>query len=355
MKLIPVFIIVCFNWIGASAQPKENDTRPANLGSKTFSLHTQDEDISLKLPFSKIRVIDARFDTSKLGFVANRVVFMEPTNRFERLKLRGGTAAALENYYANAHLDRASLSEYGLLIVMKKFWISSARKYDFQKQSQSLTINGESRLIAKWELYIFKDDGYLPFRRIDTTIESTQSVRQLFKDENATDYNKENIYSILTNFLGQYNYTKAITVFADRAKKSLKEINDLNNERFQIPIISDNKVRKGVFQNFTEFKNNAPTLLNFKENGMKYSLIHEDQFLVDDKGTAITNYWAYSTDKYTRIGPYGNETIFRSGNTFDFFLKKRIVTPRSQGDIVFKNHFMIWIPYQVDMETGEFY
>lgn len=355
MKLITALVFFCFTCICALAQAKENKTSPADLGSKIFSLQTQDGDLSLELPFSKIRVIDARFDTSKLGFVANRVVLMDPTNRFERLKLRGGTAAALENYYANSHLNRASLSEYGLLIVIKKFWISSTRAYDFQKQSLSLTINGESRLTAKWELYIFKNDEYLPFRRIDTSIESTQSVRQLFKDENATDYNKENIYSILDNFIGKYNYARAIAIFADRAKKSLKEINDLNNERFQIPIISENKIRKGVFKDFNEFKNNAPSLLDFTEKGMKYSLTREDQFLVDAKGVAITNYWAYSTDKYARIGPYGNETIFRSGKTFDFFVKKRIATTRSQGDIVYRNHYMIWIPYQIDMETGEFY
>ncbi len=355
MKLVCAFLFFCILYFSAFSQSVENKFSPEELPRKIYTLKKQANGIPLNIPFSKIRVIDARHDSSKLGFIARRDVFKDYKKQFERLALKGGVAAALESYYESANNNSEGPNSYGLLIVLKKFWISSTKPYNFQKQSLSMTINGESRFIAKWELFIFKDDLYLPFRRIDTVIESTQSVRQLFKDEDATDYNKENIYSILNSLPAQFNYAKALDVFEQRPKKSLAEIMEANNERFKIPVIAAHTINRGVFLNFREFIANTPSIIDFKEKAKKYSLTRRDEYITDAKDSILTNYWAYATKKYTRIGPYGTESIFRCGNSYELFLKKRIAVPRGQGSIVIGDHYMLWIPYQVDMETGEFY
>lgn len=348
-------LLFCFLlWTDSSAQSGENSFKPGELAVRTYRFNAKRKESNTKLPFFTIKVIDARFDSSKLGFIASPGAFNSSKTLFDVLKIQNGIARGLENYLNDYYINDSIITNYGLLIVLKKFWVTSTRSYDYQKQSLSTVINGESRIIAKWELYIFKEGEYLPFKRIDTLIESKQSVKQLFRDEDAAYYNREDMYSVINSFIEKHDYLKALKVFPDRQKKTLKEIDSLNNARFIIPILTDKHINKGVFLNFNNFRMNTPSVTHFNEKNVKYSLTRSDQHLTDHKDSIITNYWAYSTPKYTRVGPYGTETIFRTGNTFEFFVKKRIVSANGGGN-TFNNHYFLWIPYQVDMETGDFY
>lgn len=356
MKSIAVFLFFCLNWTYVFTQSRKNRFSPADLTVKTYSLKKQEDNAGHKAPFSKIRVIDARFDTSKLGFITNPAP-LQATDQFKILRLKNGIATSLENYY-NDHFDtQSNHSEYELSIVLKKFWITSTRSYDYQKHNSTNIISGQSRIIAKWELYIVKQHEYLPFMRLDTTIESLQSVKQLFKDENASYYNKESIYSILNNFIERYNYTKAIQVFNERKKLSLSEIMTMNNARLNLAVLNAESINTGVYVNFTEFKNNTPSIQKFSEKKVTKTLLpgYSDKYITDNNDIAITKYFAYS-NKYTKIGPYGNETIFRVGNSFEFFRK---IDSRSAdirlGLMNINTTNSLWIPYQLDMESGQFY
>ncbi|MFM2327287.1 MAG: hypothetical protein RIR31_1489, partial [Bacteroidota bacterium] len=54
---------------------------------------------SIKLPFSSIKIIDSRFDTSKIGFTLGNKIFTSKTNYYKKFKLKKGTAVAIEEYY----------------------------------------------------------------------------------------------------------------------------------------------------------------------------------------------------------------------------------------------------------------
>ncbi|RYY69783.1 MAG: hypothetical protein EOO13_08525, partial [Chitinophagaceae bacterium] len=322
-------------------QYRENTFKPDDLSTKTFNLKPKEEFPIPKLPFKVVKVIDARFDSSKLGFVDNSSPFLGTRENFQKLKLRNGIARNLENYYSHS-IGNQDSNQLGLLIVLKKFWVTSTRTYDYQKQSLSYVIGGESRVIVKWEYYLFKDDQYLPFQRLDTSIESLQSVTQLFKDENAGLYNKESIYSLLNHFIGKFDYSKAIAVFNSRPKKTLIEIESANRARFSLPVLSDSTINSGVFYVFDEFIKNKPALTEFHEKTVKYSLSRTEDFLTDGNDNRILNYWGYAQKKYIRVGPYGNETIFRIGNSFEFFVKRRIASPGGNGGNGFTNHYYLW-------------
>ena len=308
------------------------------------------EDVA-KLPFSNIKIIDARFDTSKIGFMLQSRNVIYSKSDYERVTLKQGVAKELELYYNKTATDPNS--GYGLLILIKKLWISEAIPYRIQKNSQSGWIGDSARIAVKWELYISNKEEYLPFKRIDTTIHSWLTFNSP-ENKKTIQYKMTSVYNILNYLLSQYDYTKAISVFPARQKKSLSQIMALDSARFNIAILKDNSIKKGVYFNFNEFKNNTPGTTDFIEKAVKYGGSRKDEFITDIKDSSINNYWAYSTDDYTRVGPYGNETIFRIGNTFEFFVKRRIAMPRRPGNVVFKNHYDEWIPYQVDMETGEF-
>lgn len=345
-----------FNSILVFAQGKENLMSPSQLTSKKMALKTQKILLSDKLPFSNIKVIDARFDTSKLGFIPIATFFPSDRKQYQQLKLIDGVGLSLEKYYNSQLSNRSTVFEHDLLIVLKKFWVTATKEFSIQKNIPTLYYNESSRIIAKWELYIFKNDTYLPFRRIDTIIESNQYIFSLFSIGNNKYYNKENIYATLNGFIEQFDYSKAIQVFDDRNKKTLSEIIQANNERFNLPILNTTtKKEKAVYMTFDEFKNNSPSITAFKEKKITFSGTRRENYIVNDKDSSINQYYAYATDDYVRVGPYGNETIFRNNNSFEFFLKKRVTRPGAGQGNSLQPHVMLWIPYQIDMETGEFY
>ncbi|MBK8497094.1 MAG: hypothetical protein IPL50_20415 [Chitinophagaceae bacterium] len=53
----------------------------------------------VKLPFRQIKIIDSRFDTSKMGFTGK--AFGGKTNAFNAIQFKGGFATAVEKYYAD--------------------------------------------------------------------------------------------------------------------------------------------------------------------------------------------------------------------------------------------------------------
>lgn len=99
---------------------------------------------------------------------------------------------------------------------------------------------------------------------------------------------------------------------------------------------------------------------------MRYGRFNKntEAYLEDMKGQAISNYWGYSDGKDFRYGLLGNDKIYRIQNTFCFFIKVLgyTVEQGNQGQYggsginsISKNKYKIWVPFQIDMETGEIY
>ena len=99
---------------------------------------------------------------------------------------------------------------------------------------------------------------------------------------------------------------------------------------------------------------------------MRYGRFNKntEAYLEDMKGQAISNYWGYLDGKGFRYGLLGNDKIYRIQNTFCFFIKVLgyTVEQGNQGQYggsginsISKNKYKIWVPFQIDMETGEIY
>jgi hypothetical protein len=264
-----ILIILCCTFaiaVSSSAQRSRNSAyRPGDLESRYVSLGSKDfSPPAIRLPFSCFRIIDSRFDTSKIGFISSIENVPNPFSAFRKLKLKNGLAKSLENYYTTYYKQSLTNTDMGLAIVMKKFWISSSRDHMEQSQNVSQILEDNIQVHAKWELYIFRGDEYLPFRRIDTIIQSDALIRRhRLGKEDSRDFFRYILVEVLNGLVEQFNYVAPVKVFTTRPRQSFHAIDETNKKRFLLPILQDSLPRDGVFLNFNEFKNNLPSIRMF--------------------------------------------------------------------------------------------
>ncbi len=309
----------------------------------------------IKFPFSSIKIIDNRFDTSKLGFRSVYQLIRYKKRAGRKIIVEGGLANTLEGYYNEFYEKSFSATDLKLLVVIKKLWLS---KIDDEKNKDMDIVKNNktnSFLYCKWEYYFNKGDKYYPFKRLDTVVNGV-----LFKTEKGGlthfDSDKKVLELILKGLIETVDFITPLNNIDRLLQKSWIEVEKFNKSFYNIPVLSDTVIAKGVFLNFNEFKQNKPSITNFKEEIIRLKAGKTENYLTDDKGIRIANYWGYNTGKYIKIGKYGNDEIYRKYNTFEFFAIFQYLTINNSilPMSMYKDK-EFWIPYQVDMETGEIY
>ncbi len=332
---------------------------PDDLMFKEYNLKTgRHAPEQIKLPFASIAVMDSRYDTGKIGFVYSNTILDDGLTMYKKLRVKNGLKKSIENYYNRYYIHSFEKTNYTLLIDIKKFWLSSIGPEKKESQNIAENINASAFLHLKIEFYLHKEGRYLPFKRIDTILKTPHDILKN-SDEEVQEYRSASLTDILNSFVEQYNFNKAIEVFDSRKKISMPEILVLNNHRFSLNILKDSKRPDGIYMSFTEFVNNKPSIIHFKEMKMNYSNFKKEEYLTNENDSLINNYWAYSKNNILKIGPFGNDKLIRAGNTFEFFKKVTIRDFNSvklgAGTFNYKNKKETWVPYQVDMETGLIY
>lgn len=344
-----------------SQNGEEDMANPNRLPFKDYSLNAElTAPNSIRFPFSAIKIIDSRFDTSFIGFDYN--VLGGKRTSFKKMRLKGGNASAIEKYYNDYYKNSFDSSIFSLVIVIKKFWVSL---YDYDANKQ-LVMHGNRnisrRIPCKWEYYLCKNEEYLPIKRIDTIWKLNADISQ-YIDQEFGEKRQQFIKFALKAMIEMLDYSKAIAVFEQQAKKSMNEINEYNSSRFTIPVLIDDNISKGVFLNFTQFRNNKPGIIKFREDKTKYKLVREEIYIEDENGKQINPYWGYFDGAGFKFGIFGNNKLFRGQNSFYFFIKTVTFIYSENSTVVQQNAIRfntktrseLWIPFQVDMETGGAY
>lgn len=334
---------------------------PQNLSVKEYNFKvTKNAPDSIKLPFSSIRIIDSRFDTSKIGFIYSRAFIKDGMHAFKKLQFKHGLTKSIEDYCSRYYNNSFQNTGFDLLIIIKKFWLSGIEFSKTGSLKITENIDAGTTLHVKWEFYIGKDKQYLAFKRIDTILKN--SFGNQLKNLPGKDdiiFKFADFGSVINSLIEKYNFSKAIAVFNDRENKTLSQISDYNQQRFSLPILRDSASPDGIFYSFEEFVANKPKIIHFKEKTTKYSNFKKEEYLTSLKDSLITGYWGYSKDNILKIGQFGNDKLFRKGNTFEFFKKitfeKRHDISVRRGNFTYKTENEIWVPYQIDMETGNIY
>src|ERR1700712_4773114 len=110
------------------------DDNPDNLKARVFELRVKTiASKELKLPFQFIKIIDARFDTSKLGFrFKNR--HLSVNTIFQKIILSPGIEKGIETFYNEYYRYNFIPNGKILLIAIKKLWINNVP--DKQRENQ---------------------------------------------------------------------------------------------------------------------------------------------------------------------------------------------------------------------------
>ncbi|MEP6677113.1 MAG: hypothetical protein ABJA78_18270 [Ferruginibacter sp.] len=310
---------------------------------------------AVQLPFASIRIIDSRYDTSKLGFVVAGIHWNKKDG-FRKATFKQGVAGAIEQYYHDYYAKSFQTNGFELLIVMKKLWLSGIEDGKNRPDDIQNNLRAQNSLHVKWEYYLGRNDQYLPFKRVDTVLTITSEIEK-YIDEVSDEKKEVNFKYALKMLIEILDYNKAVNNFDTKEKKNLAFIKSYNEDRFKLPVLQDSIFNTGVYLNFNEFKNNRPSLNTFKEKKMKYSLIHRAELYIEDAtGNDIPVYWGYFSDGDLRYGKIGNDKMYRIGNTFQVFIQVSWYNSnRDNNSSTIPSRREVWIPYQVDMETGTLY
>jgi hypothetical protein len=215
-------------------------------------------------------------------------------------------------------------------------------------------MNNTKSLYCKWEYYLGKDDSYLPVKRVDTVLTLSNNVDERVRAK-FDSKQKEFLRSSLQLLVEMLDFSKGVQAFAQQPKKSMQDITDFNEARFKIPILNNTDITQGVFINFDEFRNNKPSILLYREKKQSIGRYNQ-KFIEDQNGSQINPYWAYFDGKNIIHGKFGSSVLFRTGNAFTFFYKMVwYSTDNSPGSVIHNFRNEDWIPYEIDMDTGEVY
>ncbi len=341
---------------------KLDEDNPFRLNSKRYAFESKylaPRDV--KLTFSSIKIIDNRFDTSKIGYTKRNTFLGATKKAFSKIDFKDGVEKSFEQFYNSYYENAFDKSGFTLVMVLKKFW------YSLVSQNKSKAINilrydrNEASIYYKIDYYLEKNSQYLPLKRVDSVININDEMVDLLND-NVED--KEQflfVKNLLKHLVEKYDFSPGLKAFNNYPKKNYVEIQNYNKKMFDIKILEDSVFTKGVYLNFKDFKENKPSILNFVEKKSRYSSIRKEEFIEDENGKAINQLWGYSDGSFFKIGIYSHDKIYRVNNTFEFFVPavwyiQNTNTPGNSGLVIPSNiRNEIWIPMQIDMETGQIY
>lgn len=359
-----LFTLITSNIIFAQAD------NPDNLRSKLFELKIKTiPPDSLKLPFESIQIIDARADTSKLGFFIRSVSPVTGTSMFQKIILSNGIAKGIEKFYNEYYKNNFTSNGKILFISIKKLWIDNMPNGHSKFQRKELDRFSMQNIHAKFEYYSGVINEYVPLKAVDTVFQLTP----ITKVESYDASNEKNLPFFcfaLEKMLENINYENYTTSLENRRKMNLEEIIKYNYRPKDVAILNES-IKTGVFMNFEEFKNNKPTITNFSKRKIPKKKIYE---IADEKNEVILNYFAYyDGDKLAKSKALSslsasnisqdNFGIYRIGNSYQFF-ENLVLNTDFSVNIPYKNTIVALkipannlnaVPRQIDLETGEIY
>ena len=328
MKHLLTFLLIIY-YLPVAAQHEVNrDKTYINFGSflpHVYTLPKPKSKINLAFTINNITVIDSRFDTSTLGFMQQN---FPDTKRI--LQLNNGTINSITTYILTS-IDTTNhiqdTSGYTLVCIIKKLWLSDEIYKSEIDTSWAAKGNDslQSGIIIRFDFFAGRNDGLIPLYRFDSTITG-----------------KKHIYGRGDNYLAEVlsaSIERLNTFTIDKLGKAKKiyswpDIEKYNEERFKIPILLE-KPEKGVFMSFDEFRNNKPSIKQYKISPGKKT---DELYYVDESGkeTLLKDVFGYSDGENVFLASGNNFfKLYRTNNTFNIWgaknFKKRRNSSLGQG------------------------
>ena len=284
IRTTAIIILIKLNTFSAvySQRPSRIDNdkvfNASRFGHGYITLSYKGEYLLQLQSFKDIAVIDARPDTFAIGFRKRDIEIRKKLLRFEK-----GLSHQLSGYLRNNSLLSKDTNACSLIIVVRDLWL---KEYDVDENENdniqsdpSDEINfRKSYIRLGFDCYLHKNDAYYAIFRFDTLVS---------KFHNLPAFSDKYIEYTLTMGLIKAENLNTDSIAAKKRKFSLEEMNAYYKKRWDIPILAETSLRKGVYTNFEEFKTNQPSITNFELKKGKLA----DVLFAD--GKPMRNAWGY--------------------------------------------------------------
>lgn len=302
----------------------------ANIREIQVTLDTMQQSPGMPaFPFKRIQVFDVRFDTTQIGHYVSFTNILYPLIRNYKINFNSGASSSLESflntYFANHFTDSGN----EMVIFLKKLYI--IRK-DTITANESMNRN-IGQMNIQTEIFLRSGKTYYAAFKIDTSfVESF-----IAKKREVADEMKDNLLMPALKYLqDKINVTDWEKVQKKKAFDEAVVYENYFKNRFNFPILTE-PYKRGVYQNFLEFQNNAPSITQFKVIREKSRSVS----LIDQNGNYITTLkiFGFSDGKKCFI-QRGNfcYPLIKTGNSFSFYLTF---------------YYNLKLLYTIDMEKGD--
>jgi hypothetical protein len=323
MKYFVSNILLLLASIAAAAQ-----SQLSSLPVVTITLKAEEAHAAGSSPFRHFEVIDERPDTTRIGVHTFVPTFGATHLRQLVFKTSASTEIAA---WLNKHFSRPG-APYTAFIVLRNLWLSDANYPHEEKIGDPEKLYQRTHIRLMAEIYACRDSQYTPIIRFDTL----------------QSYARSNPYTSLQSYYSIWGRDLAtlLTKMADTASWmcsarsghgrliSLEDILQFNRSRFDAPIAANGTLRPGVYADFEEFRNNAPSIRDFEIRKEKNNRL----LYIRTGGTSCYSHdaWGYCDGK--------NIFVMRDGILFHAW---------REG----KAFYLLKIPsiFAVDMDSGRVY
>ena len=310
---------------------------------------------ALRINIAALAIIDARDDTSNIGYAPNEI--FEAKNYVLSPSLNEQLSTWFTNYL---RIDPRNKTGTTLLVNIRKLRLSDQAMPRIGMNGRITQGNNgwESGIITKIEYYLMRDSLYTPLYRYDSIIPLRDKLKKHYEDfmQAALEFSLEKLFTL--------NLDIELT---RKRKILLSDILNANKSNLGKPVYNSTVFPKGLYRNFEDFVNCKPFIEEFEFKTGELG----DMVYVNENGekNAIRDVWGYSdgTSFYINSGGIYSKLI-RTGNTFYFAGVKSISRKVSHympqtslfnlatGTGIKDTDFRKEIRYfQLDMETGDIY
>ncbi|MBS1605421.1 MAG: hypothetical protein JST42_22345 [Bacteroidetes bacterium] len=230
----------------------------SSLPATTIRLVSQPT-LSSRTAFSHFELIDARPDTTRIGFHTNKAASSFSRSRDRQLVLAHPAAKEITDWL-DRHYARPD-APYTALIVLRALWLSDANYVHEDKQKDPRKQFERTHIRVKAEVYAQKNGIYEPIFRFDTLQYTTKAVYSIKSPYSVWD---KDLSAILGELADSASLITARRSASTDRQIRLEDIRRFNESRFGLPINGASSLVPGAYASFGEFRNNAPSIQHFE-------------------------------------------------------------------------------------------
>ncbi|HEX2534479.1 MAG TPA: hypothetical protein VHK69_12125 [Chitinophagaceae bacterium] len=301
------------------------------------------------LPFRAIRVLDARFDTAKVGYMNIRY-------RLHPLTVKGGLSGGLSAHFQTAMGAKLSKSDTStLLIVVRRLWLKDW--HNAGTRENKIVHAGDktfaTRVNACLEIYRAQDTTYIPLFRLDSLFFFRAPLGRITEA------------ALLEPFYAAIEKAGALPADRSRRMIGITEWNRHYEAARSLTCLTKAPPAKGIYRTYKDFVNNTPWDIPFtveRDNQTSHVMIEDG-----GRKTILRELWGYSDGKQVFIqSGFSFYRLKRTGDAFEFYGSEFLThhfsgydnSVNTGADLVvralqYKNkHKEERRPLQIDMESG---